>query len=70
MVSKRTLFQSDDALISGVITKEQGAIVKSSIMGTEALSIQLLDLPLTHSSSPRITLLFQVHPMRLIPGIL
>lgn len=33
MVSRRTLFQSEDALISGVITKEQGGIVKSSWKG-------------------------------------
>ncbi|TLD31724.1 4-aminobutyrate aminotransferase [Venturia nashicola] len=29
MVSRRTLFQSEDALISGVITKGQGGIIKS-----------------------------------------
>jgi hypothetical protein len=33
MVSRRTLFQNEDALISGVLTKEQGEIVKSSAKG-------------------------------------
>lgn len=69
MVSRRTLFQSEDALISGVITKEQGGFVKSLGKGKRRIS-NLEVLRLICSSSSRITVLLEIHPVRFLPSLL
>jgi hypothetical protein len=69
MVSRRTLFQSEDVLISGVIAKEQGGVVKSSAKGTKDL-LHMMRYPLIYRSSPRTTILLQIYLMRLISSII